>query len=106
MLEEWYVKDLNVVSKTTFNFLHLLVWFLVLQLAVALMAKCHLHEDKREAIINNLYDMKNVELNMKSWALLLAHIDESPHQTGPGKKGAPPVLAHIAPSPRLLSRGA
>ena len=74
MLEQWYVKDFDVVTKTTFNFLHLLVWFLVLQLAVALMAKCHLHEDKREAIINNLYDMKNVELNMKSWALLLAHI--------------------------------
>ena len=73
-MEEWYYKEFSTSGKMAFNLAHLAVWFIVLQAAVAIMAKCHMSAEARDEIINDLQSMKKVELNMKSWALLLAHI--------------------------------
>jgi hypothetical protein len=67
-------EEMDTVTKTIFNAVHTLIWFLVLQTAVAVMAKCHKTAEDRDAIINDLHMMKEVELNMHSWAQLLAHI--------------------------------
>lgn len=62
------------------NFAHRFWWHFVLQFSLALISKSIFHTDaQREAIISNMsergQDVKeNIEINMRCWGTLLAHI--------------------------------
>jgi len=65
LVELWFMEGKSPLYRSFIDLCHMLVWYVILQLALAWISG---------AIGDPPQDMETMELNMKCWAVLLAHL--------------------------------